>query len=284
MFIGHEKQWKFLLDKFESGKLSHAYFFSGGDGIGKKLFAFEFAKFISCKLSKKKPCGDCINCQMIEKNCFPDLMVVKPDGAEIHISKIKEIQNFLSYKPYYGVMKIVVVDEADKMNQEAQSCFLKTLEEPRGSVLIILISSKPDLLLSTIASRCQNVKFLKPRNLVRDSSEIEKEREILRNFLLVANSDLADKFKYAKALNFEKEKATDILRIVQKYLRYLLFCTTGIKKTKEQEEMFCNLPETKRYNILQIKSKAELADELFNKLTFTNVNQKLAIEILLMEF
>jgi DNA polymerase III delta prime subunit len=81
--------------------------------LGKKEFAKEFAEFIGCK--------------------FPDLMCIKPEeGGQIQIAKIREAQNFLSFKSYYGGFKSVIVQDAEKMNQEAQSCFLKTLEEPKG--------------------------------------------------------------------------------------------------------------------------------------------------------
>ena len=145
MIIGHNKQWEFLKNKLETGQLSHAYLFTGQEGIGKKIFAKEFAEFVGCK--------------------FPDLTVVESDkGKEIPIAKIREIQNFLAYKSYNGGFKIVVVDNAELMNQEAQSCFLKTLEEPKGKTLLLLISSKPDMILPTIYSRCQQVKFFKPKN------------------------------------------------------------------------------------------------------------------------
>lgn len=265
MLIGHEKQWNFLHDKLQLGQLSHAYLFTGREGIGKKDFALKFAEFVGCK--------------------FPDLLVVdEGDAAEINIKQVRKIQEFLTYKSYNGGFRVVIVDRAEKMNQEAQSCFLKTLEEPKGSTLIILISSKPDLLLSTISSRCQNLKFLKPKNFLKNSDKIEKDKENLKNFLLAANSDLADKFKYVKNLDFEKEKPADILRAVQEYLRYLLFLAAGTKKTKEQEELFSSFLVAKKYTVSEIGSKINLVEELNSKLLFTNANPKLAMEILLMEF
>jgi len=144
MLVGHKKQWEFLKKKLDVDQLSHAYLFTGEEGIGKKLFAKEFAELAGCK--------------------FPDLMTVKEqnrkdekfgDGGEIKISQIREVQNFLSYKSYNGLYKTVIIDDAEKMNQEAQSCFLKTLEEPKGKTLLFLITSKPDMILPTIFSRCQ---------------------------------------------------------------------------------------------------------------------------------
>jgi len=248
MLIGHKKQWEFLKSKFESDQLSHAYLFSGGEGIGKKTFALAFAELIGCK--------------------FPDLMIVGPEeGGEISIKKIREVQSFLAYKSYNGGYKIVVVDDAHLMNQESQSCFLKTLEEPKGKTLLLLVTSKPDMLLSTIASRCQNVKFLKPKDLPINAEKQEKDKEILNNFLSVASLDLADKFKYVKELDFEKTELVSILRVVQDYLRKNLL--SQVEAGKE---------------VAHTKKLINLAGELNNKAMFTNANPKLALEILLMEF
>ena len=283
MFIGHKKQWEFLKKKFELNQLSHAYLFSGADSIGKKIFAIEFTKLINCK-NENPPCQKCFSCQAIERCSFPDFMVLSEankkdetfgDGGEIKISQVRDVQNFLSYKSYYGSFKIVVVDDAEKMNQEAQSCFLKTLEEPKGRTLIIMISSKPDLLLPTIISRCQMVKFTKPKDLPINSEKLKKEQEILNDFLLVANSDFAQKFKYVKAIDFEKQNATDILAVAQKYFRSLLLLSVGIKNADVQI--------SKKYTVSQIKNILKLIEDINNKLLFTNANPKLALEILLME-
>jgi len=252
MIIGHNKQWEFLKNKLETGQLSHAYLFTGQEGIGKKIFAKEFAEFVGCK--------------------FPDLTVVESDkGKEIPIAKIREIQNFLAYKSYNGGFKIVVVDNAELMNQEAQSCFLKTLEEPKGKTLLLLISSKPDMILPTIYSRCQQVKFFKPKNLPENEEKSGKEKEILKDLIPVLDSDFAEKFKYAKSIDFEQQKLGDILGVLQKYLRNILLQKITSEKTSG------------KYSISDLKRILNLIEDLNKKLLFTNANQKLALEILLME-
>lgn len=236
--IGHEKQWEFLKKKFEVGQLSHAYLFAGADGIGKKLFAKEFSEFIGCK--------------------FPDLKVIekKEDKKEIEILQIREVQSFLSYKSYNGGYKIVIIDEAEKMNFEAQNCFLKTLEEPKGQTILFLISSKPDMLLPTIFSRCQIIKFFKPKNLPENKEKSEKEQKILSELIPALNADFVEKFKYVKSIDFEKQNAREIVYVLQKYLRQ---------------------------DLLKNKKILKLTEEINNKLIFTNANPKLALEILLME-
>ena len=248
MLIGHKKQWEFLKKKSELNQLSHAYLFTGAREIGKSTFAKEFAELLGCK--------------------FPDLKIVtkKDDKTEIEISQIREIQNFLSYKSYNGGLKIVIVDGVEKMNQEAQSCFLKTLEEPKGNTLLILISSKPDMLLSTITSRCQTIKFFKPKNLPQNPERLKREQEILNGLLPVINSSLADKFKYAKSVDFENgpegTSFGEILEVLQKHYRGIL------------------LKDYKQEKVIKILN---LIEDINSKMLFTNVNQKLALEILLME-
>ncbi len=285
--IGHKKQWEFLKKKLELNQLSHAYLFTGSDGIGKKTFGIELVKLLNCLSGSNKPCQKCANCQMIEKNAFPDLLIVKSvnstssiknekDSLEIDIAQARDAQKFLSYKSYFGLYKAVIIDNAERMNQEAQSCFLKTLEEPKGKTLLILISSKPDILLPTIFSRCQILKFSKPKDLPENSEKANKQKEILKDLLGVINSDFAEKFKYVKSLDFDKQDPREILEILQRYLRELLFNEVKIKNS--------GTSATKKYSVQKIKDIINLTEDINNKLLFTNANPKLALEILLMEF
>ncbi len=246
MLISHQKQWDFLKRKFETDQLAHAYLFSGAKQLGKKTFAKEFAEFAGCK--------------------FPDLMVVEPKGGEeISIAKIREVQNFLAYKSYNGGFKIVIVGDAHLMNQEAQNCFLKTLEEPKGKTILILVSSKLEMLLPTIFSRCQIVKFLgRP---AQNQQEIDKENKILQDVLKIVNLDLAEKFQYAKSLDFEKQNLSQILEILQKYFRNLLLFG----------------PKNAGYPVQKIKEILRLIEEINLKITTTNASPKLALEVMLME-
>lgn len=242
----HKKQWDFLKKKFESGQLSHAYLFVGQEGIGKKDFAKEFAEFLGCK--------------------FPDLMLVEPsEGKEIPILKVREIQSFLAYKSYHGNFKIVIVDQAHLMSQEAQNCFLKTLEEPKGSTILFLISSRPDSLLPTIFSRCQPIKFFRPKNFEQSSEKTEREKKILKDLLPVISAGFSEKFKYVKSIDFEKQNAGEIVQVLQKYLRQQLLSKIDTDKAGE------------------LKRALKITEEINNKLVFTNANPKLALEILLME-
>jgi DNA polymerase-3 subunit delta' len=286
MPISHHKQWEFLKNKFESNQLSHSYLLSGNGNIGKKELGKEFVKFINCLSAQaelspenKQSCGRCANCIAIEAESFPDLMIIKPeDGGEIQIAKIREAQNFLSYKSYYGFFKSVIVENAEKMNIEAQSCFLKTLEEPKGKTLLFLISSKPEILLDTIRSRCQQIKFF--GNSIIDEKKLEKNRQILAEILPMVGANFAEKFKYAKSIDFEKTNLTEILEPLETYTRYMIFK----KLVGDQKKYFADLPSAmENYPVEKLKKIIETTEEINTKILFTNVNQKLALETLLLE-
>jgi DNA polymerase-3 subunit delta' len=243
MPTNYQKQWDFLKKKFELDQMAHAYLFVGQKGIGKKDFAKEFAGFVGCK--------------------FPDLKIVEPEEmGEISIAKIREVQNFLSYKSYHGNFKAVIVNDSEKMNQEAQSCFLKTLEEPKGKTILFLISSRPDLLLPTIVSRCQTVKFFKPINFALSKEKAEQEQKIIEGLTSVLNLGLSERFRYVKSLDFDKQDPNEILEVLQKHFR---------------KQLLDNFADQKAKKFL------ELSEEISQKLLFTNANPKLALEVLLLE-
>lgn len=284
MIFGHKKQWQFLKNKFATEQLSHSYLFAGQEGIGKKTFAKEFIKFINC-LGDKKPCNNCQNCKAIESNNFPDFLLISPEETnEITISQIRAAQKFLSYKPYYNLaFKAVIIDQAEKMNQEAQNCFLKTLEEPKGKTLLFLISSRPDMVLPTIYSRCQQVKFFKPKDLPENKERAERQKEILKELMPVLNSSFAEKFKYAKSVNFEKQNLSEITDVLQKYLRNLLLKNSGIELAESQKHFSQMIPALEKYSVLKIKKIIELIQEINFKTSLTNASPKLALEVLLMD-
>src|SRR4030042_1240940 len=146
MIIGHQKQWQFLKRSAEIGRLSHAYLFSGQAHLGKRKLAEEFIKFLNCPKKENSPCQNCWACKALEKEIHPDLISIKPINKEIKIFQIRQLQKSLFLKPHSSFFKSVIIEEAEKMNQEAQSCLLKTLEEPSGNTLLFLITERPQML------------------------------------------------------------------------------------------------------------------------------------------
>ncbi|OGZ21182.1 MAG: hypothetical protein A2W71_02440 [Candidatus Nealsonbacteria bacterium RIFCSPLOWO2_02_39_8] len=314
MLIGHKKQWDFLAKSAEAGHLPHALLFYGQEHLGKKTFAIEFAKYISC-LDKKSgiPCQKCINCISIRKNLFPDFLIVEPEllSKEIQIFQIRGLIEKLSFRPYSAKIKITVLAKAHLMSQEAQNCFLKFLEEPLGEALIILITEHPYSLLPTILSRIQKIKFFpvssenikkflaekgageralseilpfvsgKP-GLAVDFFEAPEKLKERKKFMLdlgeLARADLAFRFKYAENIagdSFDFAKRKEILGIWVECLRNLLL--SRFERGEKREEKFSH------YSINKIEEEIKLLQEIDSLISGTNINVRLAFEILLMK-
>jgi len=179
MIIGHQKQWQFLRKSAELGKLSHAFLFWGEEQLGKRTFAFEFLKSLSCRSPDKKTgeaCQVCDNCRSFDQGIHPDFRLIEPQSPavskkkldkersvsakkEIKIGQAREITAFLNTKPQISPFKTAIIDRAHLLNKEAQNSLLKTLEEPSGSSVLFLITEYPEMLFATLRSRLEQLKF-----------------------------------------------------------------------------------------------------------------------------
>lgn len=162
--IGNE-DIKVLLDNLiKTNSLVHSYMFMGVDGIGKMLFANDFAKMILCQ-NETKACNSCSSCIKFDSKNHPDFMQIdSEDGKSIKINQIRLLQEKISEKPIISNEKVYIINNSDLMTVEAQNCLLKTLEEPPEYAVIILVLSNENKLLSTIKSRCTKVAFQKLTN------------------------------------------------------------------------------------------------------------------------
>lgn len=156
--IGNDKIKQELLKSVSLNKFSHSYLFVGTSGIGKKIIAREFAKMILCEASKKY-CNKCKSCLEFDSGNNPDFQEIVPDGLNVKIDQIRQMQAKVSESPIISERKVYIIDDADLMTKEAQNCLLKTLEEPPEFVMIILVGSNESNFLSTIKSRCITIKF-----------------------------------------------------------------------------------------------------------------------------
>ncbi len=158
--IGHDRPVGILRRALKNDALAHAYLFSGEPGIGKRTTALVFAAALNCLVSKgQEACGTCPSCRKVASGNHPDVHVLAQDGDEIKIDQVREAQATLSLRPFEGRRKVLIVDGAEAMNEASSNAFLKTLEEPPGESLIILITAMPQSLLATIRSRCQSLTF-----------------------------------------------------------------------------------------------------------------------------
>ena len=208
--IGNDKIKNELKQTIELNKISHSYLFIGTEGIGKSLFAKEFAKTILG----------------YDLNNNPDFVQIEPDGNSIKIEQIRELQRKIIEAPIKSNKKVYVIDNADLMTREAQNCLLKTLEEPPEFVVLILIGSVENNFLSTIKSRCTILKFQdiskeEIKKYLKDKYEMEN---ITDNMLEIFQGSIgrAEKLKDKQELYdsiysiIDRIKQEDIIEILKK--------------------------------------------------------------------
>jgi len=167
--IGHKEVIERLKNSLRSGRIANAYIFSGPVGVGKEFVAINFAKALNCLSDGEDSCSECIACRKIDDGNYADVMVIRPEGTRLKIDQMRSLQHSGSYRAIEGNYKVYIITEAEKMTAEAANSLLKTLEEPPGAMVLILLTSVYSALLPTIRSRCQSVKFsLVPPALLRD--------------------------------------------------------------------------------------------------------------------
>ena len=161
--IGNIEVKKILRESIQSNNIPHSFIFSGIEGIGKKLFAREYAKNIMC-LENGNCKNTCDSCIKFDSKSHPDFIEINPDGKAIKIDQIRNMQERIAEKPIISNKKVYIINNADFMTEESQNCLLKTLEEPPEYAIIVLVTSNESKLLATIKSRCVFIKFNKISN------------------------------------------------------------------------------------------------------------------------
>lgn len=218
----------------EAGRLAHGYLFWGPDNVGKKDTAFWLADFL-----KTSP--------------FDVLYIIPEEGKkDISIEQIRRARKHLSLSSYNSSYKFAIVDKAETMNLDACNALLKTLEEPSGNTILILISSKPDFLPKTITSRLQEVRF-KPIPLSKTSKGI-----IQQEYIDILKKPLNDIFKYIEIVS---KNGSEIIPLLDSWLFWF------------RDKMLENAEYAKIVKEIQ-KTK--------DLISTTNINKRLALENLVL--
>lgn len=144
-----------LKNALNMNMIANAYIFNGAKGSGKRTLADIFARAINCKGSGQKPCNLCLSCKKSMAGVNPDIMYIEPTGNSIKIEQIRKLIADIAVKPFENMYRVVIVKNADTMTIESQDAFLKTLEEPEGNNIFLLLTENYNTLHSTIVSRCQ---------------------------------------------------------------------------------------------------------------------------------
>ncbi|MBI2062936.1 MAG: hypothetical protein HYT61_01695 [Candidatus Yanofskybacteria bacterium] len=287
--IGFDKNQKLFENFIQNGGFAHAYLFTGQEMIGKRTFAFELANHV---ISGNKSQGN-----------NPDILTVSPASSEswhsIAIEEIRKIKKFVSLSSYVGPYKFVIIDDAHLMTIEAQNSLLKILEEPSPSTIFILVTANPESLLTTIVSRCQEIKFSShPKKLIAnmliDAKLSNKNKELLTEF---ANGRLGLIKKIVEENSFDevKDAIEEVMHLIKSDINERLAIaqkladpSAGFAGEKNKTELAkkilywtlylrTRLNEPKAHKILK---NLLVLHEIINKPQF---NQRLALENFLIQ-
>jgi DNA polymerase-3 subunit delta' len=195
---GHRHLFELLTAAAGRGTLPPSLIFAGPEGVGKKMAAVALAQLVNCQALPKTraadadaqpdifglvetpppsraaapasanaaarfeidACGVCASCRRIARGVHADVLTIAPgDTGAIKVDQVRDAIERAGYRPFEGRRRVVIIDDADRILVEAQNALLKTLEEPPSASTFVLVTSRPDLLLPTVQSRCQKLRF-----------------------------------------------------------------------------------------------------------------------------
>lgn len=166
-----ESHWSFFLRRLDSGKLAHALLIEGPAGTGKTELATAMVALLLCREPREFACGQCRSCKLLAGAAHPDFFELQPEeGSEvIKVDQVRAMIGKLDLTTSISSRKLAYIHPAETMNSASANALLKSLEEPAGDAVLILVSDDPGRLPVTIRSRCQSITVTQPDvGMVRD--------------------------------------------------------------------------------------------------------------------
>jgi DNA polymerase-3 subunit delta' len=324
-----------LAGALRDGRLAHAYLFVGPGQVGKATAARELAMALNCR-GEEPPCHGCRQCHQTEVGRHPDLELVgvgglceepdhrdhRTDGSkDVRICQVRRLERLLSRAPYEGCHRVVILDPADALNSEAANAFLKTLEEPPASTVLILVTSREEALPATVRSRCRRVAFRrmsvadveqalverwsapaeKAKSLARlsggrlgwavtaleDEGLLASRDSLLDEVERLAGASLLERFAFAGRHGFlfsrERDAVFAVLDLWEEWWRDLLLATAGRPDLALNLERLDKLSEESgKYQVRAVVRFLKALGRARRQLQ-ENVNPLLALEALMLE-
>ncbi len=297
-FIGNSKVVDFLRKSLERGRVNHAYLFSGPQSVGKLTLAKIFAQALIDDAAL------CMDVEYQSKDGMLDLLVIAPEVVEkkeilkkrdISIEKVREAQKSLSLFPYHGKHKVLIIEDAHRMNNSAQNALLKLLEEPNQTSILILVTHEIDRILPTVQSRCEKINFSlvgeteitaafgagdgyvadlaslamgRPgiaKLILEKKAELELRRQAKQQLHKLREGSIGEKLQLAEDFSKDVTKTLDVLNVWIWSLR---------------DDALSSGNETNRNGAYQVIEKIQQSMTLLKS---TNANGRLLLEALFMD-
>ena len=275
--VGNEQIIEHLQNAISMGKVSHAYIINGPQLSGKMMIAEAFARALQCEKEGTDSCGECKSCHQADDHNHPDIIYVsheKPNNISVDDIRT-QLNNDIVIKPYSSKYKIYIVDEAEKMNQQAQNALLKTIEEPPAYAVIMLLTTNADSFLQTIRSRCitLNMKSVKDEvikaYLMNEKHIPDYQADICAAFAQ-GNMGRAIMLATSEHFNEIKEEAVQLLKYIDEMeLNEIVSAIKEINKYKLEVTDYLDLLTVWYRDVLLYKATKEAGKVVFgDQLTY----------------
>ncbi len=320
--IGHQWAVDLLAEHIARGNERHAYLFTGPSGVGKRMLALRFTQGLNCvnPPAPGLPCQQCSTCKRIARMQYPDLSVVETEheGEVLRIDQIRELQHTLSMSPYEGRYRVALVRRFEEANNGAANALLKTLEEPAVNVIVILLAKSPESLLPTIVSRCEVLRLRPPMadeiaaglrvlkgvpevqaeqlahicggrpgyaiRLLEQSALYEQRQNWLDDLLHILAASRRERFGLVRNLVEDKENLRNELQVWLAFWRDVLMKAAGTPQAVTNLDYSAQIDELAK-TIAADRAKAHVSSvERTLEQLDNNVNARLALEVLVMDF
>lgn len=278
--IGHEKIINHFQTAIKKGQVSHAYILEGEAGSGKKTLAKAFAQALECESGSGESCETCHSCMMAQSGNHPDIIWVTHEKPNtISVADIRtQINGDIGVKPYSGNYKIYIIDEAEKMNEQAQNALLKTIEEPPAYAVLLLLASHTGYFLPTILSRCiklplKPVEEEKIRDYILAHTEVSREEAEFCAGYSMGNLGKAMDLAVSDTRNELKKECVHLLSYIQEMeIHEVISYMKEMGKYKEQILEVLDMMFVWFHDILILKT-TQNADRIVFKEQFNILNK-----------
>lgn len=316
--VGHDRIIEVLRRTLRSGKISHSYIFEGPSGCGKKKSAIALIQALFCQNKSDEACGVCPPCRKVAAGSHADIHYIEPDGAFIKVNQLRELQRELSLRPYEAPRKACIIQSAERFNLSAGNSLLKTLEEPPGDAILILLTENADMLLPTIRSRCQIMKFsalsleniqllLERSGMSPETSEIlapmadgsiqraieldkdalgGRHEALLKRIVSLDKNQIATVFNASEELAGSRDETLEVLDMLASFIRDTTHLIAGsnniVNRTiRRQLELFASkwsLQQTLRILDYTLETRKAVQRNANSKLALDRLFIKIAVE------